>query len=74
MSFRNPFGWDLPPGCTDKDIDDHFGGPNLIECPDCDGDGKVMDDGAPDAVPVKCSRCDGTGEIEKPTRELDDFD
>ena len=23
---RNPFGWDLPPGCTQRHIDEAFGG------------------------------------------------
>lgn len=27
--------WNLPPGCTDADIDRAFGGPEPIECPDC---------------------------------------
>lgn len=67
MSKQHPFGWDLPAGCTNKDIDDHFGGPPempIKECPNCEGSGKVMDDGAPDAVPVTCGKCKGEGEIE----------
>lgn len=37
-------------------------------CPTCDGDGKVWDDGAPDAVPIECKNCDGSGEVEIDTR------
>lgn len=36
--MSNPLGWDLPAGCTDKDIDDHFGDPPMKECPTCLGD------------------------------------
>lgn len=67
MSKQNPFGWDLPPGCTDKDIDDAVGGRDdmpLKECPDCEGGGKVIDDGAPGAVAVTCKKCKGEGEVE----------
>jgi hypothetical protein len=28
---RNVFGWDLPPGCTHKMIDEAFGGPDPSE-------------------------------------------
>jgi hypothetical protein len=34
------FGWDLPPGCSQRDIDDAFGGGEDCEhelCPYCDG-------------------------------------
>lgn len=31
--MREPnFGWDLPPGCTQRDIDDAFGSPDIDEC------------------------------------------
>ena len=72
MSERSKFGWDLPPGCTDKMVDEAVGGRGdmpLKECPDCEGSGKVMDDGAPDTVPVTCSKCDGEGEIEMTPEE-----
>lgn len=32
---HNPFGWDLPPGVTNADIDRHFGDPDEIECDVC---------------------------------------
>lgn len=39
---RSPFGWDLPPGCTDADIDRAMGGDNGEEdCETCDGTGKL---------------------------------
>lgn len=28
---RNVFGWDLPPGCTQRMIDEAFGGPDPTE-------------------------------------------
>lgn len=63
----NP-NWNLPPGVTAADIDAAVGGPRadaeMKECPDCEGSGKVMDDGAPDAVPITCGKCKGEGEIE----------
>lgn len=34
-----------------------------ITCRECDGTGKVFDDGAPDAVPIKCKKCSGEGEF-----------
>lgn len=54
----------LPPGCTDRDID-----PPMVDCPECEGDGQVWDDGAPDAVPIKCPDCDGAGEVRKDSVE-----
>lgn len=64
----------LPPGCTARDIDNAVGGPRhsveMKECPECEGSGKVMDDGAPDAVPVTCAKCKGEGEIEKSYEEM----
>jgi len=29
---RSIFGWDLPPGCTQRHIDEAFGGPEICEC------------------------------------------
>ena len=63
MSLNHPFGWDLPPGCTNADIDRAMGG-DCDECPRCEGDGTILDDGAPDAVPIKCPRCNGEGYID----------
>lgn len=37
----------------------------MVECKNCDGDGKIVDDGAPDAVPVECPKCSGTGLVTK---------
>jgi DnaJ-class molecular chaperone len=41
---RNNFGWDLPPGCSHRDIDEAFGDPETIECPTCEGQGEVRAD------------------------------
>lgn len=35
------FGWDLPPGCTDADIERAFGDPPMKECPTCLGDQEI---------------------------------
>lgn len=79
MSFRNPFGWDLPPGCTDKDIDDAMGG-RMDECPDCEGAGTIPESNCCGATiientdicskckehcePQKCETCKGDGELD----------
>jgi DnaJ-class molecular chaperone len=34
-----------------------------MDCKMCDGDGKIWDDGAPDAVPITCPNCQGKGYI-----------
>lgn len=61
----------LPPGCTGADIDRHMGpDAEYKECPECGGDGNVMDDGAPDAKPITCPKCGGEGEIEKSYEEI----
>lgn len=74
----NPFGWDLPPGCTHKDIDDAAGG-RMDVCPDCDGEGTIPESNCCGAViicgdlcgkckehcePCKCETCDGDGEVD----------
>ena len=41
--MRNVFGWDLPPGCTDADIDRAFGDPEGEECECCEGTGRVAE-------------------------------
>lgn len=75
--MSSPFGWDLPPGCTDKDINDHFGDPPMRECPTCMGDGDLPADELEEpeltwwqwiknlfvAVYVVCPECNGDGEI-----------
>lgn len=76
MSSRNPFGWDLPPGVTNKMIDDAFGSPE--PCHKCDGTGKTENmsdccgalrdedtgicfDCKDHSSAADCSDCDGTG-------------
>lgn len=72
MNSRHPFGWDLPPGCSQRDIDNAMGGDNdCIDCPECNGTGKVFDDGAPDAVPIVCSKCGGEGIREMTGEEIE---
>lgn len=56
---RNPFGWDLPPGCTNADIDRAMGA-YMDECPECGGGGTV-NYGEGDQP---CERCNGSGEID----------
>lgn len=40
---HSPFGWDLPPGCSNADIDRYFGSPSddWEPCDLCHGDCKV---------------------------------
>lgn len=66
MSARNPgFGWDLPPGCTDADIDRAFGDVPMKPCPACGGDGAVQNPEVTEFISLeKCGNCDGTGEVE----------
>jgi len=53
----------LPPGCTDKDIEDATCGGNLDECSICEGRGwntELVDSSDPnDAEQVTCDRCNG---------------
>lgn len=81
--MRNPFGWDLPPGCSHADIDRAMGG-SLDICPDCEGEGKILNEsnccGAAiicgdlcakckeHCEPTKCETCDGTGEVSVKTK------
>jgi len=52
---RNPFGWDLPPGVTDKMIDEAMGGnevPWQWECEACgNSEEKLEEQDLPDACP-----------------------
>ena len=51
-------GWNLPPGCTDKDIDDAFGGDGLS----CDECGALNDEDA-----EECGECGSRlGEPDEP--------
>lgn len=58
----------LPPGVTDKMIDDHFGpddceeceGSGKVDCPVCDGTGNDPDNTTRDY----CGECDGEGKVE----------
>lgn len=65
----------LPPGCTDRDIDQHFGDPQMMECPLCDGRCEVL---KPNPTPwqwlksligletfIVCPECDGDGDVQK---------
>ena len=76
---RHIFGWDLPPGCTNADIDRAFGGDDVEreECDTCGGDGFI--DAKPTGFwhrfcirflghpqPTKeCRRCHGEGYIDE---------
>lgn len=65
----------LPPGCSSKDIDDHFGDPKMKECPTCDGAQEVHASDVRELrgwewfknlflpVWIVCPRCEGQGEI-----------
>jgi hypothetical protein len=70
MSFnsRHPFGWDLPPGCSMRDIDRAMGGDDepMKECPRCSGYGTI---GSNDD---ECPMCKGDGVI--PQTEEDVLD
>lgn len=61
------FGWDLPPGVTQKMIDDQAEGEEpvpkgMIECDGCDGR-KVIED---EDGKWECPTCEGRGIIEDP--------
>ena len=73
----------LPPGCTNADIDRHMGA-SLEDCPDCEGDGKVnqsdccgaeilgediCSDCKEHCEKAKCEECDGTGKIDVEARK-----
>lgn len=45
--------------------------PDAVECEECEGEGKVWDDGAPDAVMIPCPKCKGQGEIIPEPRDYD---
>lgn len=48
--MRHTFGWDLPPGVTDADIDRHFGEPP-------DDDPEPMHERPEPYVPITCANC-----------------
>lgn len=55
----------LPPGCTDNDID-----PPMVDCPECEGTGyglgfDRLDLGSKPPKQLWCPTCDGTGEVRK---------
>lgn len=55
---RDVFGWGLPPGVTDRMIDEAYGlDGDQGDCPGCDGWGSVQE--GPDHY--RCSKCNGTG-------------
>lgn len=62
MSIQHLFGWDLPPGVSNADIE-RATDADYDNCPDCEGTGEACrkdendDDG-------KCKRCEGTGIID----------
>ena len=74
---RSPFGWDLPPGCTNADIDRAAGG-HMDTCPDCEGEpldesnccgakiilGDICSKCHEHCEPAKCETCEGTGEVD----------
>lgn len=72
MSARNPFGWDLPPGCSQRDIDKAMGEDDetFICCKQCDGTGQVFDDRVPNAFLIICPHCKGEGEREMTSEEI----
>lgn len=41
---RSKFGWDLPPGVTNADIDKHFGDPPTKQCKECGDDFEPEDE------------------------------
>jgi hypothetical protein len=60
--MRNPFGWDLPPGCTNRHIDEAFGGgpeePPELLCVTCAGSGMREET---DGRVTTCDACGGSG-------------
>ena len=48
------FGWDLPPGCTQQQIDEALGGEGLLDCPVCN-DGVEMN--GPDCADCRYVTC-----------------
>lgn len=61
-------GGNLPPGCTDADVDAAWNaeGPEPDWCPDCDGEGCVL--GAFTDEIVDCRACDGSGLMPEPAQ------
>jgi hypothetical protein len=47
---RSPFGWDLPPGCAHKMIDDACGADNVTELQENEPDPDTADDAKRDAA------------------------
>jgi len=59
-----PFGWDLPPGVTNRMIDEHFGDDEC--CDECTGDGVssccgIYFDGDYEICPACKEHCDSAG-------------
>lgn len=44
----------------------------IIDCPTCEGDGRVLYRSSLGVFPLACSRCRGTGEIEHERRVVHD--
>lgn len=57
---RNPFGWSLPPGVTDRMIEEAMGGDEDLYCTTCDGAG-YFGNGDDYEVDSVCPDCKGTG-------------
>jgi hypothetical protein len=68
MSRRHPFGWSLPPGVTDRMIDEAAGAYDVIECRDCAGTGFILINGEADPTLV-CQRCKGEGVVLPPEED-----
>jgi DnaJ-class molecular chaperone len=61
----NPFGWDLPMGCTTADIDRRSKNKEETEmCPDCAGQGFINHG--------RCDTCKGEGEVPVTTEDIED--
>ena len=61
----NPFGWDLPMGCTNSDIDRQTKDEEETEtCPDCGGLGFINHE--------RCDTCKGSGEILVTSEDIED--